>query len=63
MPVRIICSDCGSAHVSRDAWADWSAERQEWVLGTVFDDGHCHVCERDVTLVELPVDVTSSVAT
>ena len=63
MPVRIVCADCGSDRVSRDAWADWSVERQEWVLGNVFDDGHCHRCERDVSLVEVPVDAPHSVAT
>ena len=43
--MRIVCSWCGSADVSRDAWASWDIDRQEWVLGAVFDDGFCHACE------------------
>ena len=43
-PVRIVCAWCESDRVSRDAWADWDAERQAWVLGAVFDDGFCHQC-------------------
>ena len=50
--MQIVCGWCDSAKVSRDAWADWDIDRQEWVLGTVFDDGHCHVCEQPRTLIE-----------
>ena len=35
--MRIVCSWCGSAHVSRDAWASWDVAAQDWVLGAVFD--------------------------
>lgn len=63
--MRIICADCGSSHVSRDAWANWDEMRQAWVLGAVFDDGHCHRCERRVSLVEqsLALRVDHSVVT
>ena len=40
---------CGN-HVSRDAWADWDAGEQEWVLGAVFDYGHCHDCDGEASL-------------
>lgn len=52
MAVEIVCEDCGSAEVTRDAWAAWDATRQEWTLGTVFDDGYCHTCEREAALRE-----------
>ena len=52
MPVKMVCQRCGSDHVSRDAWADWDAAAQQWLLGTVFDYGHCHVCECETTIVE-----------
>ena len=42
-------------HVSRDAWADWDSARQEWVLGAVFDDAHCHDCEGETRLDEVPL--------
>jgi hypothetical protein len=43
--VQMICGTCGSTQVSRDAWADWDDDQQQWVLGAVFDYGHCHQCE------------------
>lgn len=52
MAIRIICRDCGSTEVTRDAWAAWSVERQQWELGAVFDDGYCHRCERPASLEE-----------
>ncbi len=65
LPIQIACAECGSTEVSRDAWADWDVERQAWVLGWVFDDGHCHRCERGVSLVEVELALPSndSVAT
>lgn len=52
MAIEIICSECGSDDVVRDAWAAWDADRQEWVLASVFDDGFCEACERSVSLSE-----------
>jgi hypothetical protein len=43
--IAIICGTCGSDEVSRDAWANWDTREQEWVLGAVFDYGHCHRCD------------------
>jgi len=54
--LQIVCSTCGSANVRRDAWAEWEPETQEWVLGSVFDDGHCEVCEGESRLEEVAVD-------
>jgi len=48
---KMICDVCGSENVSRDAWASWDYEKQEWVLQSVFDDAFCHVCE-DLTGIE-----------
>ena len=50
--IAIICGTCGSDNVSRDAWANWDTREQAWVLGTVFDYGHCHRCDGE--LVEGP---------
>ena len=52
-PIRIACSSCGSTNVSRDAWASWDVKEQRWVLGTVFDDGFCQVCERESGLMDV----------
>jgi hypothetical protein len=51
--IAIICGNCGSDEVSRDAWANWDAREQEWVLGAVFDYGHCHRCDGESRLVEV----------
>ena len=50
--IAIVCRDCGSTEVSRDAWADWDANKQEWVLGAVFDLGWCHACDCESKLGE-----------
>jgi hypothetical protein len=51
--VAIVCGTCGSDEVSRDAWADWDVSKQKWVLGAVFDYGHCHKCECESRLIEV----------
>lgn len=51
-PIKITCSTCGSDDVRRDAWAEWDIDLQKWVLGTVFDAGHCESCEGESRLVE-----------
>lgn len=50
--IAILCSVCGSDQVSRDARADWDIQSQKWVLGSVFDAGFCHHCERETRLAE-----------
>lgn len=52
MKVEFTCAYCGSSEISRDAWADWNAETQSWVLGAVFDYAHCHRCEGETSLAE-----------
>lgn len=54
-PITIVCAECGSTDVSRDAWADWDTTTQEWVLGTVFDDAYCHACAGEARLEEQPL--------
>lgn len=51
----IICGDCGNRNVRRDAWAVWDRGRQRWVLGEIFDYGHCNDCEEESRLEELPL--------
>lgn len=53
MLVTYVCETCGSDDVSRDAWADWSAEKQEWVLRTEFDYAHCHRCDCETNMEEV----------
>jgi len=54
--ITMICAECGSKNVMRDAWAEWDETRQEWVLGPVFDQAACEDCGGETRLVELPID-------
>lgn len=49
----IRCVTCGSENVRLDAWAVWDKEEQDWVLGQVFDQGHCAACDGATSLVEV----------
>ncbi|HEV2746955.1 MAG TPA: hypothetical protein VGW34_06615 [Allosphingosinicella sp.] len=51
--VDYVCKTCGGNSVTRDAWAEWDAEAQEWVLGAAFDYAFCHHCEEETNLVEV----------
>lgn len=53
--LRMVCEECGSIDVSRDAWADWDVASQDWVLRTVFDYAHCHQCDGGTNIEELPL--------
>ena len=57
-PVAIVCAKCGSGLVTRDAWAEWDTEAQDWVLGAVYDYAYCHACEAEARLVERPLATT-----
>jgi hypothetical protein len=52
--VQMLCGNCGSTDVSRDAWGDWDANTQEWVLRCVFDYAHCHNCDGETRLKVTP---------
>jgi hypothetical protein len=39
----------------RDAWAEWDAAAQNWVLGSVYDCGYCHDCDAEARLEEVPL--------
>lgn len=54
-PITIVCGTCGSRDVSRDAWADWDDTGQRWVLRTMFDYAHCHACDEETRLDEVPL--------
>lgn len=41
---RYVCTQCGSQAISREAWAEWDAAAQDWIIATLFDFAHCHGC-------------------
>jgi hypothetical protein len=54
--ITIICADCGSSDVTRDATASWSNELQDWELCSVMDQGYCNECDTESALDEVPLD-------
>ena len=53
--LRMVCGTCGSTLVTRDAWAEWDADEQDWVLGAAYDYSFCHFCEGETRIQELPI--------
>lgn len=51
--IDMVCAHCGSSNVRRDAWAEWSLDDQDWVLGQVFDMAYCEACECETSLIEM----------
>ena len=49
----MVCGTCGSDEVSRDAWANWDTDEQQWVRGAVFDYAHCHRCDGETRLLQV----------
>jgi len=57
--VTYLCERCGSARVTLDAWAEWSIEQQDWVLGATYDYTFCHKCEGETHLAEVELAAAS----
>ena len=55
MPIEIVCKFCGGTNVMRDAWAVWDRDKQDWVLGSVFDAAQCDDCDGETSLIEVPL--------
>jgi hypothetical protein len=52
-PIHMICKECGSDNVVRDAWASWDLSSQQWVLEDLFDYGYCNFCEGESRIQEI----------
>ncbi len=48
----MVCRECGSEDVVRDAWAQWDPDKQDWVLENVFDAAFCNNCEGECSIDE-----------
>ena len=53
--LRMVCDTCGSTLVTRDAWAEWDEDQQDWVLGAIYDYAFCHTCQKDAHIEEQPL--------
>jgi hypothetical protein len=56
----MVCRQCGSDDVSRDAWADWDTGTQQWVLRCAFDYAHCHKCDGETSITEVELATVTS---
>lgn len=54
--LRMICEECGSSLVTRDAWAEWNEETQDWQLGAIYDFAFCHDCGGETHIEEKPLE-------
>ncbi|QTH24729.1 MULTISPECIES: hypothetical protein [Sphingomonadaceae] len=46
-PVEPTCRDCGSINLTRDAFAAWDSDTQQWVLSAIYQSTTCHACEAE----------------
>lgn len=46
---KIICAQCGSEEIAKDAFATWNFQNQEWELHSTYDTTKClnEDCEAD----------------
>ena len=54
--VTYVCNMCGGRTVTRDAWAAWDVDGQQWVLGAAYDYAFCHDCEDETRLIEVELE-------
>jgi hypothetical protein len=50
--LRMVCEKCSSTLVTRDAWAEWDEDKQDWVLGAAYDYAFCHDCQAETHIEE-----------
>lgn len=51
--LQMLCKECGSTNVRRDAEAVWNVEKQDWELVAIYDNATCEDCKGECTLVEV----------
>jgi hypothetical protein len=53
---KMVCSECGSEQVLKDAYAIWSVEEQEWILHSTYDHADCEECGGECKVKEIVAD-------
>jgi hypothetical protein len=53
---KMVCSECGSERVLKDAYAIWSVEEQEWILHSTYDHADCEECGGECKVKEIVAD-------
>lgn len=54
--IKIVCEECRSENVSRDATAHWNIDNQEWELAGIQDQGTCEDCGEERLLEEVEIN-------
>lgn len=54
--VKMVCSECGSDNVLKDAYAAWNVETQEWELSATFDNTVCDNCGAVDSVIEVEIE-------
>lgn len=53
-PYTYVCTKCGSDAVSLEGFVNWNAEKQDYEVSDLCDDGHsCGVCEGECDIEKL----------
>jgi len=52
--IDIVCSQCGSDSVVKDAFARWDVEEQDWYLSSVYDFTVCDDCGAEDCAKKVP---------
>ena len=55
MKVRMVCDNCGSEDVLRDAFAKWDYDSQEWIFNSTLDTTSCNTCGEEDCVEEKAV--------
>lgn len=54
--IKIVCAECKSDNVRRDAMASWNVDTQDWELTAVLDQGTCEDCGEERNLEEVEIN-------
>lgn len=46
-PIEPVCRECGSTELTRDAFAEWDRDTQQWVLSAVYESTTCQACDAE----------------
>lgn len=59
-PIKMVCPECGSEDIAKDAVAKWNSETQEWELCGTHCHENCADCEAkgDRFAARVPTDAT-----
>ena len=50
-PIKMVCENCGSDDVWRDATAVWDYQAQLWDLGSMFQQEYCVACDCETHII------------